>query len=257
MTHNPSAIHHPDIVWITGASSGIGKECARGYARQGYRVALTARSEEKLNALAEEIGPQAIVCAGDITDSEAMQAIVTHLTGQGHLALALLNAGIYIPVNGADPELESYHKTFAVNLTGTVNCLIPALQAMKKQPLQKGMGGVNRGKIAVVASVAGYFGLPKASAYGASKAALINLCESLRWDVKKTDVAIQLINPGFVETPATDVNDFKMPFLMQPEEAAERIVKGTKKKAFEVTFPKRFTYLMKAVQKLPYVINLS
>ena len=236
------------LIWITGASSGLGHALALELAGRGNRLALTARSEGKLEALKGEIlqrHPQAEVhvMAGDVTDAERMAAIVTAMEGAGGIDIAVLNAGIYIPIDGTSPDLGAMHKTFEVNLGGTANCLVPLIGTMKPR---------RRGQIAMVASVAGYSGLPMAAAYGATKAGMINMAESLRFDTERMGITLQLINPGFVDTPATEENPFEMPFLLEVKDAARRMADGLESKRFEVTFPKRFTYQLKALRLLPF-----
>jgi short-subunit dehydrogenase len=235
----------PDsIAWVTGASTGIGAAVVKRLVDKGWRVAVTARSEDKLQDLAREHGEdKIIVAAGDVTNRDAMQTIVSRLEADGILSLVLLNAGIYEPVDGTEPDTDLYLKTFSVNMNGTIHCMMPVIEAMKRQ------GG---GHIAVVASVAGYSGLPTSSAYGATKAGLINLCEALKFDLDRLGIKIQVINPGFVDTPATEDNPFPMPFMVSSDVAAERIVEGLAKNSFEITFPKRFTYILKFLRILPY-----
>jgi NAD(P)-dependent dehydrogenase (short-subunit alcohol dehydrogenase family) len=134
-------------------------------------------------------------------------------------------------------RLSDFDKSFAVNLSGVVNGLVPAIDRMKAR---------GRGQSAFVSSVTGYGGMPTSAAYGATKAALINMAESLKFDLDKFGVSIQVVNPGFVDTPATADNAFSMPALMQPDEAARRIAQGLKSGSFEITFPRRFTYVLKA-----------
>jgi NAD(P)-dependent dehydrogenase (short-subunit alcohol dehydrogenase family) len=138
---------------------------------------------------------------------------------------------------------EDFEKTFAVNLHGTVNCLLPAVRHMQAR---------GHGQIAIVSSISGYGGLPTGAAYGATKAALINMAESLKFDLDKAGIRLQIINPGFVATAETAKNTFSMPALVSAEEAAARIVSGLKSRGFEITFPKRFTYRMKLLKFLPY-----
>lgn len=233
--------------WITGASSGIGYAVALQLCAEGYKVYATARSEDKLQALvkASDTLKGEIICkAGDVTNAERMQEIVDEITQDaGTIALAILNAGIYIPVHGNDLKIDDFEKTFAVNLYGVVTGLLPALDHMKVK---------GRGQIAIVSSVTGYGGLPTSAAYGATKAAIINMAESLKFDLDKMNIKLQVINPGFVKTAATDQNDFKMPAIIPAEEAALRVSKGLKHAGFEITFPKRFTYMLKCLNLLPY-----
>lgn len=233
--------------WVTGASSGIGKALALDLAGEGFTVYITARSEDALAELAQQsdgLKGRIIAAPGDVTDTDAMAAIAGRIDGDGNgLALAVFNAGVYLPVHGETLKVSDFDKSFAVNLSGVVNGLVPAIERMKARGC---------GQIAIVSSVTGYGGMPTSAAYGATKAALINMAESLKFDLDKFGVRIQVINPGFVDTPATEDNAFEMPALLQPEEAAKRIAKGLKSGSFEITFPRRFTYVLKALQFLPY-----
>ncbi|OCW58882.1 SDR family NAD(P)-dependent oxidoreductase [Hoeflea olei] len=242
-----SATPNDGSAWVTGASSGIGRALALKLAREGFTVHATARSADALAELEKEAQPlkgRIIAAPGDVTDSGAMAAVARRIdTEGGGLALAVFNAGVYLPVHGETLKVEDFDKTFAVNLSGVVNCLVPAIERMKPR---------GRGQIAIVSSVTGYGGMPTSAAYGATKAALINMAESLKFDLDKLGVRIQVINPGFVDTPATADNAFEMPALMQPEDAADRIASGLKSNGFEITFPRRFTYVLKLLQFLPY-----
>ncbi len=237
-------IPRPDhgAVWLTGASAGIGKAVTARLVEDGWTVYITARSEDKLVAMAEGSGGKIIPAPGDVTDPEAMEKIVARIEAGHGLALAILNAGVYIPMTAREFNVEDAKKHFDVNLQGVVNGLVPAMQVMLAK---------NRGCLALVSSVAGYRGLPKAGAYGATKAALINMAEALAYNLYPEGVRISLICPGFVETDATSVNEFDMPFLMQPEDAANRIVDGLRTKKFEITFPRRFSYMLKSFRFLP------
>lgn len=232
--------------WITGASMGIGAETAFLLAENGYTVFASARSADKLEAMAQDrracgrIHPLPL----DVTDREASaRALGTILEKAGPPAVAVLNAGTFLPVRGHAMDFENFDKTFDVNFFGVVNSMIPVIDVMM---------GAGRGQIAIVSSVAGYGGLRKSASYGASKAALINMAESMKFDLDRNNITIQLINPGFVDTPLTEKNDFPMPFLMPVDAAGKRIVHGLKDGGFEITFPRRFTYLLKAANLLPY-----
>lgn len=228
--------------WITGASSGIGKALALRLAADGWTVYATARTAAALDAMAAQSGGRIVSAPGDVTDSEAMAAIVARIDAAEGLALAVLNAGVYIPMTAHEFNVEDARKHFDVNLNGVVNGLAPVMTSMMAR---------QTGCVALVSSVAGYRGLWKAAAYGATKAALINMAEALAFDLHPAGVRISLICPGFVETDATAVNDFDMPFLMQTAEAAERIVAGLKRPAFEIAFPRRFSYMLKSLRILP------
>ena len=233
-------------VWITGASTGIGRETAIRLAQEGFTVYASARSQDKLAALASQFSGEGDIIALplDVTDRDSGEkAVEKILSDSGGLSLAIFNAGNFFPVRARDMQLEAFEKTFDINVFGVLTGLIPAVRAM----LEAG-----RGQIALVASSAGYGGLPKSAAYGASKAAVINMAESLRFDLERNNIRIQVVTPGFVKTPLTEKNDFPMPFLMEVEDAADALVKGLKSNAFDITFPKRFTYLIKAMNLLPY-----
>ena len=233
-------------VWITGGSSGIGAETAKRLANQGFTVFVSARSKEDLEALADAYeGPGEIRSLPlDVTDKGACQDAVEKIASEGfEIAVAIFSAGTYQPMKGSELRLEKFEKTFVVNFNGVVNCLVPAVERMKK---------AGKGQIAVISSVSGYGGLRMASAYGASKAALINMCKSLKFDFDPMNIKIQLVNPGFIDTPMTEENKFPMPFLLPVDKAADYLVSCLKKDMFEITFPKRFTYMLKFVNILPY-----
>jgi NAD(P)-dependent dehydrogenase (short-subunit alcohol dehydrogenase family) len=237
------------IVWITGASSGLGRASALEFARRGYRVAATARREEELNTLvAEAAGELGDVTAfpGDITDAEGIAAVVARIEEElGGIGTAVLNAGSYTPVTAETFTAEAVRATMDLNVVGAARCLEPLLPRM----IERGTG-----RIFVVASVAGYRGLPRAASYGASKAALINMAEALNSELKPLGVHFGVVNPGFVKTPLTDRNTHPMPFLMPVGKAAERLVDGVLGRGFEVRFPFVFTTIMKLVRCLPYAL---
>jgi NADP-dependent 3-hydroxy acid dehydrogenase YdfG len=234
------------LIWITGASSGIGEALAVRLAQDGHTVAASARSEGRLAALAG-----AAQAAGrihpfplDVTDRPAATAVLAEIErALGAVDTAVLAAGTHQPVSAGEFEAAGLARLVEVNLLGTANCLEPLLGAMIAR---------RRGRIAIVSSVAGYRGLPTAAYYGATKAALINLAEALKFDLDRHGVTLQLIDPGFVKTPLTDLNEFPMPFLISPEEAALRIAEGLRSMRFEITFPRRFTYILKLLRCLPY-----
>lgn len=230
-------------VWITGGSAGIGEAVVRRLAKGGDRVIASARGEDKLNALANS-QPNVFAAPLDITDHDAVQATAKQICDEhGPIDLAIFNAGTHQPVDAKDFKAASLRRLLDINLIGTANCLEAVMPAM----IERG-----RGHIAVVASVAGYRGLPTAAYYGASKGGTINMIEALRFDLQRAGVKLQLINPGFVETPLTDKNDFEMPFLITAEQAADHIVKGLESGSFEVAFPRRFAFIMKLLRVLPY-----
>ncbi len=233
--------------WITGASSGIGRAIALRMARDGHTVAVSARREDALKALEQDaagLSGTIIPAPCDVTDSSQIAETVAKLEAEhGGIDLAILNAGVYLPDRAESLDAEKFRAQVELNLLGTVACL---------QALMPGWLERRRGHLAVVSSVAGYRGLPSSLAYGATKAALINLCEGLKFDFDRLGLKIQLVNPGFVRTPLTDKNTFPMPFLMEVDAAADRVVDGLAGNAFEITFPRRFTYTLKLMRMLPY-----
>jgi short-subunit dehydrogenase len=230
------------VVWITGASSGIGKSLAELMARDGYKVAMTARSDDALNAMAD--GERLFAYKGDVTDGKAMAAICAKIIkDHGTLDIAVLNAGTYLPDGMEDFSAAQLAKQYNINVNGTANCLEPVLKYFKEK---------KSGHVAIVASVAGYRGLPRSVSYGSTKAALINMAESLAAECKASfpAVKVQIVNPGFVKTPLTDANDFDMPMLMDVDKAAIAFLKGLKSSRFEVTFPWAFAFMTKLTGRI-------
>lgn len=229
-------------VWLLGASSGIGAALARALLAKGARVAVSARSPGKLVAVVGN-APGGLVLPCDATDADALAAASARLVSEwGGIDLAIYVAGDYVPMRAWELDLAKARRMLAVNLDGALAfaaCVVP--QLLRQQS----------GEIAFVASVAGYRGLPKSLIYGPSKAALINFAEALALDLQPRGVSVRVINPGFVATPLTAQNDFAMPALQTPEQAAEAILDGYRSSAFEIHFPKRFTRFMKLLSLLP------
>lgn len=234
------------VAWVTGASSGIGRATCLELAKRGYTVAATARRKDELEKLAAEAtGPGRILAyPADVTRRDEMVGAVEAIEAQaGPIVLAFLNAGTFFPMKGPEFDPDLVMRTFDINVGGTVNglaALIPLMTARLK------------GQIAVNASVAGYGGLPSSTAYGATKAALINMAEALKFTLDKAGVTLQVVNPGFVGTPLTAKNDFPMPFIIPAEKAAVRICDGFARGGFEITFPRKLAWILKAVNLLPY-----
>jgi short-subunit dehydrogenase len=235
------------LVWITGASYGLGREVALQLAARGDRVAVSARSADKLKALAGE-APEGCILPYelDVTDRQAVADTVARIEAeQGPIDLALLNAGTHEPISAGDFNVDTVRTLVELNLMGTANCLEPLLSRFRAR---------GQGHIAIVASVAGYRGLPTSAAYGATKAGLINMAESLKPECDRLGIKLQIVNPGFVRTPLTDKNPFPMPFLMEPEDAAAVLIRGLDGNGFEVSFPKRFIWMLKFLRCLPYAL---
>ncbi|MCO5093311.1 SDR family oxidoreductase [Bosea sp. (in: a-proteobacteria)] len=234
------------IAWITGASSGIGAAVARELAGRGWTVAVTARRLEALERLAraaEDLPGRIVAHAGDVTDAEAMQRVAEAIESiHGPIALAFLNAGIAAG-EGRAIDARTVEAVVAVNLVGVAKSFFPVERRMALR---------GRGQIAVNASLVGYRGLPGAAAYGAAKAGAIYFCEAMRFDCEAAGIRLQLVNPGFIETPMTQGRRFPMPFLLTVEEGARRIVDGFERGGFEITVPRRLAWILKVARLLPY-----
>jgi NAD(P)-dependent dehydrogenase (short-subunit alcohol dehydrogenase family) len=225
-------------VWIVGASSGIGAATAALLLERGARVAVSARTAQ---ALEERFGGHALVLPADVTDVDALRTAAQRVAAEwGGIDLTLDFAGTYREMRPWTMDLAEARAIVELNLTSAFNLL----EAVRPY-LRAGSG------LGLVASVAGYGGLPNSLAYGASKAGLINLAQSLWLDYRARGVAVYLVNPGFVETPLTAKNRFPMPFLISAPAAAAAIVKGLERGAFEIHFPRRFSRLLKLLNLLP------
>jgi short-subunit dehydrogenase len=233
--------------WITGASSGIGRELAIRLARRGVRVAASARSVERLDEL-ERSQPGIVAVPVDVTDREAMgRAHGRVIESLGSIDLAVLAAGVWHPMAARDYRADLAAQSMSVNYLGIANAVEPLVQSMT---------AAKRGQLALVSSVAGYRGLPKAAAYAPTKAAIISLAEVLRLELSRQGIVVSLVNPGFVATPMTSVNEFPMPFIMTPEDAADRIIKGLARGKFEIAFPCQLVAGLKLLRLMPNAIYL-
>jgi NADP-dependent 3-hydroxy acid dehydrogenase YdfG len=231
-------------VWIIGASSGIGRALARKLAHRGATLALSARSEDELQSLAEHIEGQHHVFPVDVSDYDSFAETAQGVkNGLGQIDSAILLAGMYEPGWLRDMEIKKAHKIVDVNLKGAFSFIHIMLPIMKAQ---------GHGQLALTGSVAGYRGLPKGQPYSATKAAIESIAETLRAEEPELD--IRLISPGFVKTRLTDKNDFDMPMKLEPEEAAEHIANGLTGSAYEIHFPKLFTYGVKSLKVMPNIL---
>ena len=234
------------VAWITGASTGIGRALALDLAREGYIVAVTARDEENLTALSMEaagLAGRIVSFPCDVTDEAGMERTVAEIEEKaGPLVLAIFNAGNYFPTRPQRLEALNFSRTFEVNVMGVIYGLVPSLDRMRER---------KRGHVVIVGSVTSYFGWPATAAYGGSKAALFNLAEGLKYDFDKMNIRIQVMNPGFIDTPLTRKQGFAMPAMMPVDRASRRIAGALKSGGFETTFPRRFTWILKLLRILP------
>ncbi|ANQ86474.1 short-chain dehydrogenase [Azoarcus olearius] len=229
-------------VWLVGASTGIGAALARALAARGAQLALSARHPDKL-AEAAAACPDALLLPLDLSHENQFAAVHQRLLAQwGAIDVVMFVAGTYRPLRAWELDAAAVYETMAVNLTGTLCGVATVLPPM----LARGAGS-----IVLVASVAGYRGLPRALLYGSSKAALINFAETLYLDLAPRGLGVYLVDPGFVATPLTAANDFRMPALIDADTAAREILTGMARGEFEIHFPKRFTRVMKALALLP------
>jgi NAD(P)-dependent dehydrogenase (short-subunit alcohol dehydrogenase family) len=232
---------HGQVCWLVGASTGIGRATASALHARGAKVVVSARSAATLDAFVQaHPGSEAI--ALDATDREAMRAAALRIVAShGRLDLVSYCAGYYKPMRATAFDLDDALKHEQVNYVGALYLLDAVLPTLLRQ---------RHGHLSLVSSVSGYRGLPKALAYGPTKAALINLAQTLWLDLSERGIGVSVVNPGFVETPLTAQNDFKMPALLTPEQAADEILAGWAAGRFEIHFPKRFTLWLKALSHL-------
>ena len=230
-------------IWITGGSTGIGKALAIKFAAMGWNVAISARRAELLNELSnsyENISGFPL----DVTDKEKCKEVFNEIKNKfENIDICFFSTGTWDPKKEKEIDVEQMEDVFKVNFFGTVNCIKAVEQYFRDK---------KKGIITIVSSIAGYRGLPNSTGYGPSKSALNNLAESLYFDFKRYNVRVCLVSPGFIKTPMTDKNDFKMPFLKTPEYAANQIFEGlVNKNTFEIHFPKSLTITLKLLSFLP------
>ena len=224
--------------WLIGASEGLGRALAKQLNAKGARLILSARNAERLESLSTELS-DAPVLSLDVTDTDAVRQAAASI---GDLHGVIFNVGTYEPMRTTDWDSDTALKMCDVNFTGALRVLGEVVPQFVEQ---------GHGDITLVGSLAGYRGLPAAIGYGASKAALVSLAETMRFDLKDTGVTVRLVNPGFIKTRLTQKNSFRMPMLMTPEDAAQRVVKAMKQRRFRTDFPAPFSWLIRCVDVLP------
>ena len=231
------------VIWITGASSGIGKALSIKFAQEGWIVAASARREgllQELNRINKNIHSFPL----DVTNPEQCKKVFENIIKKfSNIEISIFGTGIHDPNSEKKFNLEKIREIMEVNYFGTMNSINSVYDYYNDK---------KSGQISIISSVAGYRGLPAAGAYCASKSALTSFTESLRFEMMRKNVRVSLVSPGFIKTPMTDQNDFPMPMIKSPEFAAEQIYIGlTKKTGFEIHFPKTFTYFLKFLRILP------
>ena len=236
-------------IWITGGSTGIGKALALKFANEGWNVAISARRENLLKEIADT-NANISSFPLDVTDKTKCKQVFEEIKNKfGNIDICFFSTGTWNPKKEKDIDVEQIEDVFKINFFGTLNSIKAVEEYFKNK---------KSGKIAIVSSIAGYRGLPNSTGYGPSKSALNNLAESLYFDFGRSNVRVCLVSPGFIKTPMTDKNDFKMPFLKTVDYAAEKIFEGlTKTNQFEIHFPKQLTLILKFLKILPNSWYLS
>jgi len=229
-------------IWIIGGSSGIGEAMARAYAARGDMVVISGRKQEALDAALTRIGPGHLAARADVADLASLEAAAREY---GPFDRIVTTAAIYDPGPVGKADAKKAEAIFTVNLTGTFNVARVAMTALTPG-----------GQLVLFGSAAAIFGLPNGQVYSATKAAIVNLAQSLRAELWP-QVDVRLVTPGFVRTPLTDMNDFDMPGLLEPEDAARRILRGLDSKAFEVAFPRRLIWPLKLLGVLPHSLAFA
>jgi len=231
------------VIWITGASSGIGKALALKFANENWDVAISARRENVLKQISES-NKNIKSFPLDVTDKPKCKEVFDQVKkNYGDVDICFFSTGTWNPKKEKDIDVEQIDEVFKVNFFGTINSIKAVEEHFKNK---------KSGIITIVSSIAGYRGLPNSTGYGPSKSALNNLAESLYFDFGRHNVRVCLVSPGFIKTPMTDKNDFKMPFLKTPEFAADKIYDGLiNKNSFEIHFPKELTLTLKFFSLLP------
>lgn len=233
------------IAWILGGGSGLGAETTKGLIARGWTVAISGRRTEPLDALRASHGAHPYPL--DVTDRDAVNETVEKIVAEhGRIDLMVFSVAAWDVTKPGDYTYDKFAHIFDTNMLGALRVIDPVVAQMRRQ---------GSGELALVASVAGYFGLPRAAAYSSSKAAMITLAQTMRTELKRDNIAVRVICPGFVKTDLTAKNDFPMPFLMEAEDAGRRIVSGLlDSNRFEIAFPLRFVLILKTIRLLPYPV---
>ncbi len=227
--------------WIVGASEGLGRALAEGLSQQGAHLVLSARNADRLAEICETL-PNARAVPFDVTDLEAVRRAVSEA---GQVDGLVYNAGAYEPMRTGDWDTDAVLAMTDVNYTGALRVLGETVP---------GFVEARRGDITLIGSLSGYRGLPAAVGYAASKAALVSLAETMRFDLAGTGVTVRIVNPGFIKTRLTEKNNFKMPMLMTAEDAADRVLRAMSRRRFRTDFPAPFSWVIRLLDFLPDIL---
>ena len=228
-------------VWLVGASFGLGYDAAVKYHNEGWNVIVTGRSEDKLNAMQTQYENMS-ACVMDLLDQTSVDKAIAQVFNK-NIDLIILNAGDYELTPSLENNYDTFYKIMNINFLAHVHLINKSVSYLLEQ--------TNKSTICLVGSMASIIGLPNASAYCASKAALTSYAQTLYFDFQNTNIDVKLVTPGFVKTRLTDKNTFKMPMIVTSEYAADQIYKATESNKFETVFPKRFYWVMKYLSWLP------
>ncbi|KPA19892.1 putative oxidoreductase [Shimia sp. SK013] len=224
--------------WLVGASEGLGRALARALAAEGAHLVLSARNVDRLDSLSADI-PGSRVLAMDVTDAASVSNAIAAV---GDIDGVIYNAGAYDPMNASEWDAEAALKMCDVNFLGAMRILGQIIPTFLN---------AGKGDVTLIGSLAAYRGLPNSIGYGASKAALRSVAETMRHDLAGSGIVVRLVNPGFIDTRLTQKNTFKMPMLMSPEKAAARVVGAMRKRRFRTDFPAPFSWLLRLYSVLP------
>ena len=239
-------------IWVVGASSGIGASLVSALDEPSAQIFASARNLNNINSLAYACSAKIIPVEVDVTDEAAVNAAIAKISEHtAHLDTVIINAGTCEYIDSVSVDVDSIKRVMDTNFYGALNIINASLPLIRKA---KRIRQTPPQLVTVVSSVT-YQSLPRAGAYGASKSAIRYMMECLKLDLQHEGIDVRVVSPGFVKTPLTDKNDFPMPFRISADEAAKRIVKGLKGKAFDIHFPKRFTLVLKAFSLLPDCIR--
>lgn len=234
------------VVWITGGGTGIGAKLAEIFADKNWIVIISGRRINKLKLIKKKNTQSIFIFKNDVASNKNCKNVTKKILDKfGKIDMLILNAAAYNPGHLNFDKIENAKKVLDTNIMGQINCVSNVLPRMKK---------LGSGSIIFISSPAGFRGLPNSGFYGVSKSALTFLAESLYLELKKENIKIKVVHPGFIKTPMTDKNDFPMPFLMSSSEAAKRIYKNLFNSCFEISFPKRLILPMKILSLLPYKV---